>query len=185
MKELPELLFNKSKPGKTAYSFSDTELDDKLIAIDPQKRRDGINDFPQLSEVEIVRHYTNLSHLNHSVDSGFYPLGSCTMKYNPKINERVAGFEEFSAHPYAPHDTVQGNLEILSLLEEWLVSITGMARFTLTPSAGAHGELVGMMCQAAELAFDRVEIDHYGACTEAALTAIRQAVRMARRTPSH
>jgi glycine dehydrogenase subunit 2 len=145
MKQLPELIFDRSKPGKIGYSFSETELKDDLIAVDPDKRRGDIIGFPQVSEVEIVRHYTNLSHLNHSVDSGFYPLGSCTMKYNPKINEKVAGFDAFSAHPYAPHDSVRGNLEIISQLEEWLVKITGMAKFTLTPSAGAHGELVGMM----------------------------------------
>jgi len=91
-----------------------------------------------------VRHYTNLSHLNHSVDSGYYPLGSCTMKYNPKINDKIAGFEEFSAHPYSPLKVVQGNLEIIKTLEEWLVKITGMAAFTLAPAAGAHGEFVGM-----------------------------------------
>jgi glycine dehydrogenase subunit 2 len=145
MNKLPELIFNKSKAGKIGYSFSDTELADDLIAIDRNKLRKEINDFPQLSEVEIVRHYTNLSHLNHSVDSGFYPLGSCTMKYNPKINDKVAGFEAFSAHPYSPHYLVQGNLEILNRLEKWLIQITGMTKFTLTPSAGAHGELAGMM----------------------------------------
>ncbi len=145
MNKLPELIFNKSKAGKIGYSFSDTKLADDLIAIDHNKLRKEINDFPQLSEVEIVRHYTNLSHLNHSVDSGFYPLGSCTMKYNPKINDKVAGFEAFSAHPYSPHHLVQGNLEILSRLEKWLVQITGMTKFTLTPAAGAHGELAGMM----------------------------------------
>jgi glycine dehydrogenase subunit 2 len=144
MKALPELIFNKSKEGKIGYSFSQTELPDDLIALDPGRMREDIEDFPQLSEVEIVRHYTNLSHLNHSVDSGFYPLGSCTMKYNPKINEKIAGMEELSAHPYSPLKLVQGNLEIMKTLEEWLVKVTGMAGFTLAPAAGAHGEFVGM-----------------------------------------
>lgn len=144
MNKLPELIFNKSRDGKIGYSFSGTELPDDLMALDPELRRTDIEDFPQLSEVEIVRHYTNLSHLNHSVDSGFYPLGSCTMKYNPKINEKVAGFPEFSAHPYSPLKLVQGNLEVMKSLEEWLIKITGMAGFTLAPSAGAHGEFVGM-----------------------------------------
>lgn len=144
MNRLPELIFNKSKDGKIGYSFSGTEFSDDLIALDPEQRRKDIEDFPQLSEVEIVRHYTNLSHLNHSVDSGFYPLGSCTMKYNPKINEKVAEFQEFSAHPYSPLKLVQGNLEVMKTLEEWLIKITGMAGFTLAPSAGAHGEFVGM-----------------------------------------
>ena len=144
MSKLPELMFNTSKEGKVGYSFSETELPDSLIAMDSQFRRTDIEDFPQLSEVDIVRHYTNLSHLNHSVDSGFYPLGSCTMKYNPKINEAIAGIEELSAHPYSPMHTVQGNLEILKTMEEWLVKITGMGGFTLAPAAGAHGEFVGM-----------------------------------------
>ena len=107
--------------------------------------RAEIADFPQVSEVEIVRHYMALARLNYSVDDGFYPLGSCTMKYNPKINEKLAAAEEFQAHPYAPHDLVQGNLEIMARLEEWLVALTGMAGFTLAPAAGAHGEFTGML----------------------------------------
>ncbi len=144
MSKLPELIFNISREGKIGYSFSETEFSDDLMALDQEHRRENIEDFPQLSEVEIVRHYTNLSHLNHSVDSGFYPLGSCTMKYNPKINEKIASFEEFSAHPYSPLKVVQGNLEIIKTLEEWLINITGMAGFTMAPAAGAHGEFVGM-----------------------------------------
>lgn len=142
---LPELIFNKSKKGKTGYSFSFNDIPEDNISIAKEMLRTDIEDFPELSEVEIVRHYTNLSKLNHSVDSGFYPLGSCTMKYNPKINEKIAGMEEFSAHPYSPHDIVQGNLEIINTLEDWLIRLTGMHSFTLVPSAGAHGELTGMM----------------------------------------
>ncbi len=144
MKGLPRLIFDKSSEGKIGYSFSRGEFPDDLSAVDRDKLREDIKDFPQLSEVEIVRHYTNLAHLNHSVDSGFYPLGSCTMKYNPKINEKIANFEEFSAHPYSPHRLVQGNLEIMKDLEEWLKKVNGMAAFTLAPAAGAHGEFVGM-----------------------------------------
>jgi glycine dehydrogenase subunit 2 len=145
MNELPDLIFNKSREGKIGYSFSGCQFSDDLLAIDRSKLRQDIADFPQLSEVEVVRHYTNLAHLNHSVDSGFYPLGSCTMKYNPKINEKIADIESLSAHPYAPHSLVQGNLEIIAALEEWLIKITGMAGFTMAPAAGAHGELTGMM----------------------------------------
>lgn len=145
MNELPDLIFDRSREGKIGYSFSSCEFSDDLLAIDRSKLRADIADFPQLSEVEVVRHYTNLAHLNHSVDSGFYPLGSCTMKYNPKINEKIAGSESLSAHPYAPHSLVQGNLEIIAALEEWLIKITGMAGFTMAPAAGAHGELTGMM----------------------------------------
>lgn len=144
MKDLPELIFNKSGEGKIGYAFSPTPFSDDMIAMDQDKRRGDIPHFPQLSEVEIVRHYTNLSHLNHSVDSGFYPLGSCTMKYNPKINDKIASMEELNAHPYAPMHMIQGNLEIIKTLEDLLVKLTGMDAFTLTPAAGAHGEFVGM-----------------------------------------
>jgi glycine dehydrogenase subunit 2 len=145
MSKLPDLIFELSKDGKTGYSFSKQEIPDDYISIDKDKLRDDITDFPQLSEVEIVRHYTNLAQLNYSVDTGFYPLGSCTMKYNPKINEKIASIEEFSAHPYTSNNLVQGNLEIIKSLEEWLINITGMAGFTLTPAAGAHGEFTGML----------------------------------------
>jgi len=143
-KRLPELMFNKSVKGKIGYSLPNSEISDDLISLDASHIRPNIQHFPELSEVEIVRHYTNLSHLNHSVDSGFYPLGSCTMKYNPKINEKIAAMEGLNAHPYSPHSLVQGNLEIMKTLEKWLEDLTGMAAFTLTPSAGAHGELTGM-----------------------------------------
>lgn len=144
MSKLPELIFDMSREGKIGYSFSAPEFGDDMIAVDNAHVRKDIPEFPQVSEVEVVRHYTNLSHLNHSVDSGFYPLGSCTMKYNPKINEKIAGIEEFHAHPYAPLKLVQGNLEVIKTMEEYLVNITGMAAYTLTPAAGAHGEFVGM-----------------------------------------
>ncbi len=144
-RELPELIFNKSKDGKIGYSLNLEEFDDIEILIDKDKLRDDLKDFPQLSEVEIVRHYTALGDLNYSVDRGFYPLGSCTMKYNPKVNEKVASFEVFSTHPYSPFDLVQGNLEILKLTEELLSKITGLPAFTLTPAAGAHGEFTGML----------------------------------------
>ncbi len=145
MIKLPELIFNTSRKGKTGISVSLNKFSDDLISIDNSKLRKEIEDFPSLSEVETVRHFSNLSRLNHSVDNGFYPLGSCTMKYNPKINEKVAGMEDLSAHPYSPVDLVQGNLRIIKDLEEWLIQLTGMDSFTLTPSAGAHGEFTGMM----------------------------------------
>jgi glycine dehydrogenase subunit 2 len=145
MKEaLPELIFTKSREGKVGCDFSQSALPDSLIALDEDKRRKDIEDFPQLSEVELVRHYTNLSHLNHSVDSGFYPLGSCTMKYNPKINDAIATMERFQVHPYAPLRSAQGNLEVVHTLDGWLKKLTGMHAFTLSPAAGAHGEFVGI-----------------------------------------
>ena len=146
MNTLPELLFDKSRRGKIGYSFDSDPMPETEEYVDAELRRTEIPNFPSLSEVEIVRHYTNLSHLNHSVDSGFYPLGSCTMKYNPKVNETIAAMPSFtSAHPYTPHHLVKGNIGIMRDLEARLCAITGMKAFSLAPAAGAHGELTGMM----------------------------------------
>lgn len=101
---------------------------------------------PELSEPEVVRHFTRLSSLNHHVDKGFYPLGSCTMKYNPKINDAVAAHPGFSEmHPLQPTETAQGAMKIYAQLEEYLCAVTGMSAFTLQPAAGSHGELTGVM----------------------------------------
>ena len=141
-----KLLFEKSRPGKTGMRYNvEVPVEERFSAVDADLRRSDIPGFPELSEVEIVRHYTNLSELNYCVDKGFYPLGSCTMKYNPKVNDRVAGLGGLSAHPYTPLDLVQGNLEIMTTLSEWLTDITGLHGFTLSPAAGAHGEYTGMM----------------------------------------
>lgn len=145
MNSLPEVIFDISKSGKKGYSFSSSDFSDDTAILNSSQIREEISDFPELSEVDIVRHYTNLSKLNHSVDLGFYPLGSCTMKYNPKINEKVAQMEEFSAHPYTPHNYVQGNLSLIRETEDYLKTVTGMHSFTMNPAAGAHGELTGMM----------------------------------------
>jgi glycine dehydrogenase subunit 2 len=103
-------------------------------------------DLPELSEVDVVRHYTGLSRMNYGVDTGFYPLGSCTMKYNPKVNERACRMPGFCAiHPYEPEEMVQGALELMYNLEKDLCEITGMQKFSLQPAAGAHGELTGLM----------------------------------------
>jgi len=144
MTALPKLIFDLSREGKIGCGLKGADVPAKPV-IAASCRRDGIADFPEVSEVEIVRHYMALARLNYSVDAGFYPLGSCTMKYTPKINEKLAAADEFQAHPYAPHDLVQGNLEIMARLEEWLIALTGMAGFTLAPAAGAHGEFTGML----------------------------------------
>jgi glycine dehydrogenase subunit 2 len=144
MNQLPQLIFEISRKGKIGHGLGASKVPAEP-ALDPELLRAEIVDFPEVSEVEIVRHYMALARLNYSLDAGIYPLGSCTMKYNPKINEKLAAAEEFQAHPYAPHDLVQGNLELLARLEEWLVSLTGLAGFTLTPAAGAHGEFTGML----------------------------------------
>ncbi len=101
---------------------------------------------PELSEMDVVRHYTRLSQLNHSIDTGFYPLGSCTMKYNPKVNEEAARLPGFAAvHPLQPLETVQGSLILMYQLQEWLKEIAGFAGVSLQPAAGAHGELTGVL----------------------------------------
>ena len=142
------LSFEKSKPGRRAVNFSTERFfDGNPAQVIPKglQRQTSIG-FPELSEPEIVRHFINLSRKNFSVDTHFYPLGSCTMKYNPKVNEWAARQEKFTAlHPLQSGATVQGMMEILCELEEGLKQISGMDRFTLQPAAGAHGELTGMM----------------------------------------
>jgi glycine dehydrogenase subunit 2 len=109
-------------------------------------RRSTPADLPEVSEVDLVRHYHGLSTLNFGVDSGSYPLGSCTMKYNPKVNETVARMEGFAGlHPYQPEDLAQGALELMHELDLWLAEIAGLSRATLQPAAGAHGELTGLL----------------------------------------
>jgi glycine dehydrogenase subunit 2 len=115
-----------------------TPLPDELIREDLP--------MPELSELDVIRHYTRLSQLNSSIDTGFYPLGSCTMKYNPKINEETARYPGFAyTHPLQPIETVQGNLALMYTLQEWLKEIGGFAGITLQPAAGAHGELTGVL----------------------------------------
>lgn len=140
------LIFELSAKGKRAFAFPKLDVPANKEILKSLATRKEIEGFPEVSEVEVVRHFTRLSQTNHCVDIGFYPLGSCTMKYNPKINEKVASSPEFlSSHPLAPQELIQGNLEILKKTEELLAEITGMKAFTLQPSAGAQGELVGIM----------------------------------------
>lgn len=145
---MEKTLFEISRPGRRSFSFPPDDLPELEIEQHVEARflRDGEDTLPALSELDIVRHYTRLSQMNFSVDTHFYPLGSCTMKYNPKVNDAAAGLRAFSAlHPYAPHEYSQGVLSILYELERMLCEICGMDRFTLQPCAGAHGELVGML----------------------------------------
>ncbi len=142
-----ELIFELSKVGRRAADvpLSDVPQIAPESFIDKKYLRDDI-DLPEVSEIDLVRHYTNLSRRNFGVDLGFYPLGSCTMKYNPKINETVAALPEFTGlHPYAPNEFAQGNLHLLFMMQRLLSNIFGMAEFTLQPAAGAHGELTGVM----------------------------------------
>jgi glycine dehydrogenase subunit 2 len=141
------LVFELSRPGRTGYRLPPLEVPERPPAelLPPHLLRGEPPQLPELSEVDVVRHYTNLSRRNYGVDLGFYPLGSCTMKYNPKVNEAVAAFEGFQRlHPLQPEATAQGTLRLMFELLEALSEITGMRWGTLQPFAGAHGEFTGM-----------------------------------------
>ncbi|MEH7009842.1 aminomethyl-transferring glycine dehydrogenase subunit GcvPB [Neobacillus niacini] len=142
------LIFELSTPGRIGYSLPEMDVPElDLSSLLPEGYlREEEPELPEVSELDIMRHYTALSRRNHGVDSGFYPLGSCTMKYNPKINENVARFNGFAhVHPLQDESSVQGALELLYDLQEHLIEITGMDEVTLQPAAGAHGEWTGLM----------------------------------------
>ncbi|MFJ5757989.1 aminomethyl-transferring glycine dehydrogenase subunit GcvPB [Neobacillus sp. NPDC093182] len=142
------LIFELSTPGRIGYSLPEMDVPElDLESLLPEGYlRSEEPELPEVSELDIMRHYTALSRRNHGVDSGFYPLGSCTMKYNPKINENVARFNGFAhVHPLQDESSVQGALELLYDLQEHLIEITGMDEVTLQPAAGAHGEWTGLM----------------------------------------
>lgn len=141
------LIFELSKPGRKGYSLPKNELSDYSIAQLPENLlRQEAPALPEVDELTVVRHYTNMSNNNFGVDTGFYPLGSCTMKYNPKINEEMAAHPQFTAlHPLQNVETVQGALAAYYQHQRSLSEIAGMAEFTLNPFAGAHGELTGLM----------------------------------------
>ena len=141
MKYYDKLIFELSKEGRTGYSLRETQA---RVCLPEKLARKEATELPQVSEVDVVRHYTNLSQMNFGVDTGFYPLGSCTMKYNPKINEEIAAMPAFAGvHPL--QEDVQGVKEVYEGLDKALAAITGMAHFTFLPCAGAHGELTGLM----------------------------------------
>ncbi|AHL21689.1 aminomethyl-transferring glycine dehydrogenase subunit GcvPB [Thermococcus nautili] len=138
------LIFELSREGRVGYTLP-KPIEDVDVEIPEKLKRKSTLNLPELSEPEIVKHYTRLSEMNYGVDSGIYPLGSCTMKYNPKINEEIAGHPGVAyVHPYQDERTVQGALRIMWELEQWLKEITGMDRFTLQPAAGANGEFTGV-----------------------------------------
>jgi len=141
------LIFEKSSAGKAAWKLPPLDVPevDTAQLLGSSERKD-LGNMPEVSEIEIVRHYTHLSQRNFGVDTGFYPLGSCTMKYNPKLNEDMAVLPGFARiHPLQPDNTAQGAIQLFYELEQYLAEIGGMARVTLQPSAGAHGELTGLM----------------------------------------
>jgi glycine dehydrogenase subunit 2 len=141
------LVFEKSSPGKRAYKMPPLDVpavDAATLLGSSHRTTPGL--LPELSEIEIIRHFTRLSTWNYAIDLGMYPLGSCTMKYNPRVNEAVARIEGLAeAHPYHPDSLAQGVLEIIELLQRCLIEITGMNAITLQPAAGAHGEFTGIM----------------------------------------
>jgi glycine dehydrogenase subunit 2 len=145
------LIFESGSPGRSAFSWSEENGDD-AGGIPPALLREAIPGFPELGELELLRHFTALSHRNYAIESQFYPLGSCTMKYNPKINEVIARLPGFAQiHPMAPAELIQGALELLYELERILAEISGMAHVTLQPAAGAQGEFTGLMVVRAHL----------------------------------
>ena len=142
------LLFERSSPGKKAYQLPDLDVPavDAAEALGADNVRREIEGFPEVSEVEAIRHFTRLSTWNYAIDYGMYPLGSCTMKYNPRINELVARTEGLAwAHPYQPEALAQGCMKVMVQLEDALAEITGVDAVTLQPAAGAHGELTGIL----------------------------------------
>ena len=147
MKYYDKLIFELSNKGRCGYSLPSNSFSGKLETFIPScLSRSSEARLPEVSEVDVVRHYTNLSQMNFGVDTGFYPLGSCTMKYNPKINEEVASIQGFGAlHPLQGEETIQGALRAYWEMEKSLYAITGMPSFTFNPCAGAHGELTGLM----------------------------------------
>ena len=154
-----QTIYEKSRPGRRAFTLPepgvpDVPLDDLVPAA---LRRGTPARLPEISELDLLRHFTGLSTLNYGVDSGSYPLGSCTMKYNPRVNEAAGRLEGFAGlHPYQPEALVQGALELMYDLECWLAEIAGLHATTLQPAAGAHGELTGLLViRAAHLAEGR------------------------------
>ncbi len=142
------LIFELSQTGRIGYSLPECDVPQAdLSSLIPQHMlRSEAAALPEVYEVDVIRHYTELSRLNFGVDNGFYPLGSCTMKYNPKVNEDVARYAGFAKiHPYQPEQSIQGALELLHTLQNDLAVLTGMDAVTLQPAAGAHGEWTGLM----------------------------------------
>ncbi len=154
MKKQKALVFELGGSGRQGFSLPECDVPEKDVAelIPKDDIREEAPLLPEISENEAVRHYIELSIKNHHVDKGFYPLGSCTMKYNPKVNEDVASLPGFThVHPYQPDEQIQGTLELLYRTEQCINELTGMDRVTFQPAAGAHGELTGLLVMKAYL----------------------------------
>ncbi|MDK2888524.1 MAG: glycine dehydrogenase subunit 2 [Thermoanaerobacter sp.] len=141
-----KLIFELGAPGRRAFSLPASDVPEMELDWPENMFREKAPGLPEVSEPELVRHYTALSRLNHGVDNDFYPLGSCTMKYNPKVDEALAALPGFAGiHPYLPEELVQGALQLIYEMEAYLAEISGMDRVTMQPAAGAHGELTGIL----------------------------------------
>ncbi|MEW8974034.1 MAG: aminomethyl-transferring glycine dehydrogenase subunit GcvPB [Tissierellaceae bacterium] len=148
MRDYDKLIFELSKSGRKAYRLPPLDIEDRDISefIPKEFINEEELDLPEVNEVEVIRHYTNISNKNYGLDTGFYPLGSCTMKYNPKINEDICRLDGFAnIHPLQDEDSVQGALQLMYGLQESLAEIAGMDKMSLQPAAGAHGELTSIM----------------------------------------
>lgn len=147
MKNYEKMIFDLSVAGRRAYALPELDVPESELKshIPENYLRKEVPDFPELFELDIIRHYTKLSQKNFGIDTGFYPLGSCTMKYNPKINEQMARLDGFAnIHPLQDESTVQGALKLMYEFDKALCEITGMDKMTLNPAAGAHGEFTGV-----------------------------------------
>src|SRR6266850_8021784 len=143
------LIFERSQPGRIGYSLPPLDVDEQpLSEIVPQQflRYDDLEGVPEVSEVDVIRHFVRMSTWNYSIDLGMYPLGSCTMKYNSRLNEKVARIPGFAnLHPLSPEEGAQGALQLIYELQQDLIEITGLPGISLQPAAGAHGEMTGVM----------------------------------------
>src|SRR3989475_11836914 len=144
-----QLIFERSQPGRAGFSLPPLDVDEiPLDEIVPREfqREDNLAGMPEVTEVDVVRHFTRMSSWNYSIDQGLYPLGSCTMKYNSRLNEKVARIAGFAnLHPLAPEAEAQGALEVIYELQQHLAEITGLPGISLQPAAGAHGEMTGIL----------------------------------------
>src|SRR5437868_11427390 len=141
------LIFEKSSAGKAAWKLPPLDVPevDTAKSLRPHERKD-LGNMPEVSEIEIIRHFTRLSTWNYAIDLGMYPLGSCTMKYNPRVNEAVARVDGIAnGHPYQPEKISQGALSIIRTLSDCLIELTGMDAITFQPAAGAHGQMTGLL----------------------------------------
>src|SRR6266478_8346677 len=143
------LIFERSQPGRVGYRLPLLDVEDQPInKVIPQQfqREDDLEGVPEVSEVDVIRHFIRMSTWNYSIDLGMYPLGSCTMKYNSRLNEKVARITGFAnLHPLSPEEGSQGALQLIYELQQDLIEITGLPGISLQPAAGAHGEMTGVM----------------------------------------